>query len=248
MQPSWQVKVYSSGYDDPSLRGFEEPRPWDLLQVIREYCSPRCSLLDVGCGTARKIMPLAADVEELWGLEPSDEMCTDARIYATAAGVTNFKIVKGIADALPFPDERFEVVTSVMAPHSARELWRVLQPGGTAILEKIGEQDKLNIKTLFGDDEDGPRGQFVVPDGEREKVFRQDLCEFFDLIDVRNGTWRTVLSMEGLIKLLHETITIRNFDLARDAAVLRRIEQELSSPEGIGTFQHRLLFIARKSV
>jgi SAM-dependent methyltransferase len=152
-----------------------------------------------------------------------------------------------MAAALPFPDEQFHVVTSILAPHNARELWRVLKPGGTAIVEKIGEGDKLNVKTMFGDDEEGPRGQFMVPEGEREKLFRADLSQFFDVIEVRNGKWRTVFSLEGLVKLLYETNTIRNFDLSRDAAVLRKIEDELSSKEGIETFQHRLLFIARKS-
>jgi SAM-dependent methyltransferase len=247
MQHIWQVKVYSSGYDDPSLRGVEEDRrPWDFVEEVRSYCSPDCALLDIGCGTARKIMPLATGVAELWGLEPSEEMRTDARKIATSAGIPNFHIVDGVAEVLPFPDGRFDLVTSVMAPHTTREVWRVLKPGGTAIFEKIGEQDKVNIKAFFGHDQEGPRGQFIGPDGERERFFRADLSEFLYVISVRSGKWRTVFSMEGLLKLLHETITIRNFDLERDSSALERIQKELLSPHGIETFQHRLLFIARK--
>jgi SAM-dependent methyltransferase len=247
MQQGWQVKVYSPGYDDPSLRGLEDPRPWDLLQVIRGYCSPSSSLLDIGCGTGRKTLPIAPEVRELWGLEPSDEMRNAARELAAAAGAANFQIVKGTAEELPFPDERFDVAISVMAPHSTAELWRVLKPGGIALLEKIGERDKRNIKALFGDDDQGPRGQFVMPDGERERVFRSDLGQRFERIEVRSGSWRTVFSRAGLIVLLQETITIRNFDPVRDAGVLRRIETELSSERGIETIQHRLLFVARKA-
>jgi SAM-dependent methyltransferase len=247
MQASWTDKVYSSGYDDKSLRGVEDPRPWDIIQVVREHCPPGCSLLDVGCGTARKILPLAAHVGELWGLEPSAEMRSDGQRMAISAGVTNLQIVDGTAASLPFPDERFDVVTSMLAPHDSRELARVLRPGGIAIVEKIGEGDKLNIKEPFGEDHEGPRGQFMLPEGGRERLFRQDFSQFFDLIDVRSGRWKTVFSFEGLLKLLHETNTIRNFDVERDAPALRKIQTELASPEGIVTSQHRLLFIARKA-
>jgi SAM-dependent methyltransferase len=215
--------------------------------VIREHCSPGSALLDVGCGTGRKILPLAGDVGELLGLEPSTEMRGEARRLAAKAGATRFRIVNGTAERLPFPDERFAVVTCVMAPHSASEIQRVLRPGGTAILEKIGEHDKLNIKAYFGADGAGPRGQFMEPDGERERSFRRDLSAFLEVIDVRSGQWKTVFSRDGLIELLTETITIRDFDLGRDAVVLKRIEQELLSPREIETSQHRLLFIARKA-
>jgi SAM-dependent methyltransferase len=244
----WTDKIYSSGYDDHSLRGWEAPRPWDILEVVREHCPRTCSLLDIGCGTARKILPLAAELDEVWGVEPSEEMRTDARRAADGMAATNFKVVDGRADCLPFPDERFHVVTSLLAPHDTRELWRVLRPGGTAIVEKVGESDKSNIKTLFGSDHDGPRGQFMAPEGERQEELRRDLAAVFEHVVVRSGKWRTVLSFEGLIKLLYETNTIRNFDLAADASTLRRIEQELYSSEGIETVQHRLLLIARKAL
>ena len=52
--------------------------------------------------------------------------------------------------------------------------------------------------------------------------------------------------MEGLILLLEQTPTIRNFNRETDSDALQRIKDKYNSHQGIETTQNRILIIARK--
>jgi ubiquinone/menaquinone biosynthesis C-methylase UbiE len=95
------------------------------------------SLLDVGCGNGS----LLASVSERWpdvrlsGLDLQPERIEEARLNAPDA-----QLEVGSADALPFDDHSFDVVTAItlmsslptdpMETGAAREIARVTRPGG----------------------------------------------------------------------------------------------------------------------
>jgi hypothetical protein len=135
----------------------------------------------------------------------------------------------------------------MVAPHDAHELCRVLKPGGWAILEKIGEKDKRNIKLQFERDASGNRGQFSDDaDGQRAARFAQELSSCFDTVEVREGLWRTYYSLDGLVMMLEQTPTVRGFDRHADTDALRRVVDTCGTNRGIETTQHRILITARK--
>jgi SAM-dependent methyltransferase len=170
-----------------------------------------------------------------------------AAAKAKEIGATNLHLVDGLAESLPFPDQYFDVVCCFIAPHSTGEVCRVLKPGGTAILEKIAERDKINIKEMFGVDGDGPRGQFMhLDERRRTDQYRKEFGELFSSFDLRIGKWKTYLTCEGLIALCERTSTIRGFDRGRDAGVIDEIKRRYSTPKGIETTQQRLLIVAVK--
>jgi ubiquinone/menaquinone biosynthesis C-methylase UbiE len=98
------------------------------------------SLLDVGCGNGS----LLASVGRRWpdvrlaGLDLQPERIEDARANAPEA-----HLVVGSADALPFDDHSFDVVTAItlmsslstdrLESDAAREISRVTRPGGWLI-------------------------------------------------------------------------------------------------------------------
>lgn len=117
--------------------------------VDRARLAPGEAVLDVGCGTgtlaiaaARKVGPSG----EVHGIDPSPEMVGRARRKARRAGAAiTFEV--GVAQALPYPDARFDAVLSTFVlhqlPHEAlrdaiREVRRVLRPGGRVLLVDIG--------------------------------------------------------------------------------------------------------------
>lgn len=103
---------------------------------------PDDDLLDVGCGSAAFLERHAAHVRHVAGLDASGIPVGMARRRLAdriAAGTA--EIVLGDAMAMPWPDDRFGVVTSyvlleyVPDPLKAlSEMHRVLRPGGRAVL------------------------------------------------------------------------------------------------------------------
>jgi len=236
---------YDQRYEIQSLRGIEVNRPWDLPKVIKRYIRKTDSLLDIGCGTAYKLLGLAGEVGQIYGLEPNANMRSKAlqNIKESNSGII---LVAGIAEQLPFKDNSFDIVTCMVAPHKTSEVRRVLRPGGYAILEKIDVRDKFNLKEEFGFDEEGPRGMFSeMQPGQRAKEYEVEFSTFSEAV-VTQGFWTTYYTLEGLALILEQTPMIRNFDRIRDQGALERIQQTHSTPHGIETTQNRILIVAKK--
>ena len=107
------------------------------------------SVLDVGCGTGSLAIAAKRRVGvagEVCGLDASAPMIARARNKARKAGLElNFQT--GVAEALPFPDSRFDVVLNTVMlhhlPRTARqecvgEMRRVLKPGGRLLVIEFG--------------------------------------------------------------------------------------------------------------
>ncbi|MGH0029952.1 MAG: class I SAM-dependent methyltransferase [Myxococcota bacterium] len=240
-------KVYTSGYEDSLLRGREDPRPWSIGDVIEAECLASTRFLDVGCGTCSKTAHVAEGIHAFCGIDPSAEMLKLAGARLEQLGVGQFILCVGDASSLPYRDGSFDVAVSLLAPHSAGELSRVLAPSGIAVVEKIGERDKANLKEPFGMDNDGvPRGQFLMEEGRRLKSLVREFEASFDVVEARTGKWGTSLSPEGVLRLFQETGTIREFDERRDSQALEEVFALADSDGRIKTTQHRILLLARK--
>jgi SAM-dependent methyltransferase len=93
--------------------------------------------LDVGCGTGA-LMAALRPHGRMTGLEPSDGMLAVLRREGRG------EAVRGQADALPFDDDRFDLVYSVAVFHhlltpdrvaaALREMVRVAKPGGAVVV------------------------------------------------------------------------------------------------------------------
>ncbi|HEX3759256.1 MAG TPA: class I SAM-dependent methyltransferase [Kofleriaceae bacterium] len=104
----------------------------------------RVRLLDVACGTGRTLHQLAVAHPELrlYGVDLSPAYVRLAR--RRLADVAEAALAVENAEALPFADGAFDVVTSVYLFHElprntrravAREMLRVVRPGGLVVLE-----------------------------------------------------------------------------------------------------------------
>ena len=151
--------------------------------------------------------------------------------------------------ALPFPDGTIDMVTFMLAPDDANEAYRILKPGGYAIIERTGERDKENIKKYFGRDSKGNlRGyRSGLPSGSISKICKKvykKAC--FTEIQCINGFWKTWYNTNGLKTLLEETPLIKDYNNVHDKNIFNTIVKKLSTNNGIETTQHRILIIARK--
>jgi SAM-dependent methyltransferase len=112
---------------------------WDFGPLLVAACgiSPGQRVLDVAAGTGNVAIRAAEAGADVIASDLTPENFPAGRREASAHGV-QLEWVEADAEALPFADDRFDVVTSsfgaIFAPHHRRvadELLRVCRPGGT---------------------------------------------------------------------------------------------------------------------
>jgi ubiquinone/menaquinone biosynthesis C-methylase UbiE len=103
--------------------------------------TPTDTVLDVATGTGFTALAFAPLVYSVVGLDVSPGMLEQAQKYAVERGITNARFQEGAAEALPFGDHSFDLVTCRIAPHHfldithfLSETARVLKPGGRFVL------------------------------------------------------------------------------------------------------------------
>lgn len=107
--------------------------------ALVELVGPGAPTLELGVGTGRIAIPMAAAGGRVVGLDVSTEMLRVAAERAAAAGVT-LALLRGDAQALPFAAGSFRAVLAVHVLHllpdwraALAEIVRVLGPGGLLV-------------------------------------------------------------------------------------------------------------------
>lgn len=120
----------------------------------------RETVLDVATATGNTAFALAPHAQRITGLDLTPEMLAEAGRQAAARGITNVDFVLGDAEAMPFPDATFDVVTCRIAAHHfpdvarfCRETYRVLKPGGRCLLvDNVAPEDDVLDRFMNGID------------------------------------------------------------------------------------------------
>jgi len=114
---------------------------WGLTHVSIE---PNFTILDVGCGGGRTIEKLAALAPNgtVYGIDYANGSVAASRAHNTQliqAG--RVEITKASVSQLPFPDNKFDLVTAIETQyywpdllHDMQEILRVLKPAGTLVV------------------------------------------------------------------------------------------------------------------
>jgi SAM-dependent methyltransferase len=135
--------------------------PWEMGRLAPGEC-----VLDLGSGAGTDSLVAAqmvGDAGNVTGIDMTPEMLSKARSAATEMGVSNVDFVEAEAEALPFPDESFDVVISNgvidLIPDKEAvfaELYRVLRPGGrmqiadVTIQNPVSDEGRRNIDLWTG--------------------------------------------------------------------------------------------------
>jgi SAM-dependent methyltransferase len=114
-----------------------------LVELVQP--EPHWQALDIATGAGHTAAAFAPHVARVIASDVTDEMLAEARKLAAAKGFANMETASADAEALPFEDGRFDLVTCRIAPHHfpdiptfVGQVWRVLKPGGTfALVDNI---------------------------------------------------------------------------------------------------------------
>ncbi len=109
--------------------------------LLRAGLAPGMKALDVACGTGAvttSVQEIAGSNGQSLGLDPSTGMLLQARSHAVR------RLVRGVAEALPFPDGRFDFLSMGYALRHVADLrrtfaeyHRVLAPGGRLLILEV---------------------------------------------------------------------------------------------------------------
>ncbi len=113
-------------------------------------------VLDVGCGAGHTALQLAPNVARVDALDLTRPMLDQVERLAAERGLDNVHTRLGDAEAIPFPDESFEIITCRLCAHhfqrpgrAVSEMFRVLAPGGRLILIDIVSPDSPGLDTFL---------------------------------------------------------------------------------------------------
>jgi ubiquinone/menaquinone biosynthesis C-methylase UbiE len=164
MDAKLQKRVQRYGWDkavEAYEAGWKESLADAQAELLRMAdARPGEHVLDVACGTGLVSLPLAKVVGpcgRVVATDISEKMIDSVRRAADALGLTQFDAFRADAEALDrAPDASFDLVTCALGlmyvPDTAKglaEAFRVLKPGGRAVLAVWGERSKCGWSDIF---------------------------------------------------------------------------------------------------
>jgi MPBQ/MSBQ methyltransferase len=148
----WGEHIHLGHYGSPPQRkNFLKAKEDFVHEMVRwgglDHLSPGTTVLDVGCGIGGSSRILARDYGfAVTGITISPQQVKRAQELTPANLTVQFQVDDALA--LSFPDASFDVVWSIEAgPHMpdkaqfARELLRVLKPGGILVVADWNQRD-----------------------------------------------------------------------------------------------------------
>ncbi len=203
----------------------------DTLEVLAEkieFAKPQPSdlALDVACGPGAYSLALAPRVRFARGIDITEKMILQARAFRAERQIANAAFDCGEAEALPYPDATFDLVTCQMSFHhmpkpaaALAEMVRVAKPSGRiVVIDTLGPErdEKFDLHNAIEESRDPSHASalrlttFLTMFDERGlEILRQSLKRrqrSFNHWMLRAGLEPTHKRYQDTRKLLEESI------------------------------------------
>lgn len=123
------------------------------LLVERAASNPGEIACDVGTGTGHTALALADRLYRIMAVDIAAGMMQAGRALAAERGIENVRWIQAPAEALPFPDNTFDVLVSRTAAHHFRslaqacgEMGRVVRRGGRIVITDLAGFDDPDMQ------------------------------------------------------------------------------------------------------
>lgn len=127
----------------------QEDLPWDYREQVLRYLTPERKLLDIDTGGGEFLRSLGHPFENMAATEnypPNVALCRQTLL---PLGI-DFRAGDG-KGVLPFADGSFDMVINRHGDFCAKEIYRVLKPGGVFLTQQVGaENDRELVELLCG--------------------------------------------------------------------------------------------------
>ena len=195
MRNKWKEEeriAHIHGWDFSHIEGRyaeQDDFPWDYRRVIQQYLKPDMKLMDIDTGGGEFLLSLKHPYEHTAAMEnypPNVALCREVLL---PLGI-DFRPGDG-KGPLPFEDESFHMVIDRHGDFNAREIYRVLKPGGFFITQQVGaENDRELVELLCGKTELPFPEQYLAIASRKFRevgftILREEECfrpiQFFDV-------------------------------------------------------------------
>lgn len=152
---SFYAQLGAEGLANRTRREFDEKQVASVIEMLPKDGR----VLDLGCGYGRVTLPLARAGYGIEGLDLSPNLIEAARRAADAEGLS-IGFTVGSMTSLPYPSAAFDAVICLWSAfhelldeevqtETISEMWRVLRPGGFALIEGplYGEPSEEEIRS-----------------------------------------------------------------------------------------------------
>jgi 23S rRNA (guanine745-N1)-methyltransferase len=139
-----------SGDDDTMVRSrravFEAGCYEPIIDAVAVAAGSAATVLDAGCGEGTYLARACESGADGWGIDISK---VAVRLAARKYSQCRFAVAS--VYRLPFDDASFDAVIDVFSPRPFDELFRVLRPGGVALVVTPGPDHLARLKALIYD-------------------------------------------------------------------------------------------------
>lgn len=148
-----EEQVPFSGWDFSYLEGrmSDEPLPWDYMVLAMIRMPQATSMLDMDTGGGERILALQpywpAKVVVSEGYAPNVAL---ARERLSPLGVTVVEMDSSNFAPMPFDDDEFDLVLNRHGAFNAKELARILAPGGIFLTQQVHGLFAHDLLAHFG--------------------------------------------------------------------------------------------------
>jgi len=135
------------GWDFSRMSATRHPVPWEYTQVVRQYLTPNCRVLDIGTGGGEELVKLATHFGEAVGIDVDPEMVEVASSNAVDMANLRFHVS---TDRLEAVEGQFDVILDRHAPFDLGAVRRHLVTGGYFVTQQVGERNMGNVRAALG--------------------------------------------------------------------------------------------------
>lgn len=238
-----EAKVFR-GWDFSELNGRmeEEALPWDYPAQVRQQMNQETMMLDMGTGGGEFLLSLSPPPGRTFATEaylPNYELC---RAKLPAYGIEVAKVEKD--DQLPYEDEFFNLVINRHESFSAKEVYRILKPGGVFITQQVGGQNNRELsRELLGEGAMETPAEFDLAHTVR------DILEAGLNVEVQQEFFPEVKFHDvGALVYYAKIIEweFAGFSVERCFEKLCELQNQVEQVGFVSTREHRFLILARK--
>ena len=140
------------GWDFSHLdnRLIHDSPPWSYWEIARQLLTGVSSCLDIGTGGGERLLELQ-DVfpEHMVASEGFDKNLPVARDCLEPLGVKVVDMESSMQASMPFEDNTFDLVINRHSAYNARELKRVIRPGGTFHTQQVDGHNMADLSACF---------------------------------------------------------------------------------------------------
>lgn len=232
------------GWDFSYLAGrvIKDPLPWDYQAVVLDYMKEAERILDMGTGGGEFLLSLNPPWGRTYATEaypPNYELCANT---LPAHGIDVRQVFS--QDQLPFDSSFFDLVINRQAAYSAKELYRVLKPGGSFVTQQVGG---MNNRELAG---------FLL--GSSTAEIAPDFSLAWNVEELKQAGFTISVSEEcfpyarfrdiGALVYLASIIEweFPGFSVDHCFGQLCQLQQELERRGYVESREHRFMIIAKK--